>query len=78
MSVERLLEQLHGTLLQHLLDKLRSGEEIKPADLEVARKFLADNNITADMLSSKNGKSLVSLVSRLPFAEDEAPTIRSN
>ena len=42
----KLLEQLHLVLAQELLDKVKSGDA-KAGDLNVARQFLKDNQITS-------------------------------
>ncbi|MCQ4158751.1 hypothetical protein NON00_02265 [Roseomonas sp. GC11] len=67
-----LLADLHAALLRDLLRRIQSGEEVKPADLEVARKFLADNKVTADLLKSREGRTLTSAVANLPFTDEDA------
>ena len=60
--------ELHGLLARHLADKLLSGE-CSPADLNVIRQFLRDNNIEC---SGENNEVIQSIVKELPF--NELPT----
>lgn len=70
MSADDLLKRLHEKLLQKLLDRLDAGEDVKPADLEVARKFLADNGIDADAMRNPGmGQLTKSVVDNLPFTD---------
>lgn len=71
-STDALLRELHETLLRTLLDRIKNGEEVKPADLEVARKFLADNGIDADAQRSSGLQTLTkSVVDNLPFTDSK-------
>ena len=66
--MDKILEELHKTLAQELLDRIRSGEE-KASILNVARQFLKDNGIEALPVADS---PLKSLIDELPFdAEDE-------
>ncbi|MBT4680401.1 MAG: hypothetical protein HOB69_11180 [Flavobacterium sp.] len=59
------LGALHGLLARHLADKLVSGE-CSPADLNVIRQFLRDNNIEC---LGENNDDIQSIVKELPFNE---------
>ena len=65
-SKELLMEKLHQELGETLLDRIRDPEA-KSADLNVARQFLKDNDITA-MPTDNN--ALSQLLQDLPFNED--------
>jgi len=65
-SKDLLMEKLHQELGETLLDRIRDPE-VKSADLNVARQFLKDNDITA-MPTDNN--ALSQLLQDLPFNED--------
>ncbi len=65
-NLEVLLKSLHTSLIQTLLERIKSGEA-KPADLAVARQLLKDNGI--DSIPEKD-PGLGDLASRVPFAMD--------
>lgn len=65
-SKDLLMEKLHQELGETLLDRIRDPEA-KSADLNVARQFLKDNDITA-MPTDNN--ALSQLLQDLPFNED--------
>jgi len=65
--MEKILEELHKTLAQELLDRIRSGEE-KASILNVARQFLKDNGIEALPVAES---PLKSLIDELPFDIEE-------
>ena len=71
--MDKILEDLHKTLAQELLDRIKSGEE-KASILNVARQFLKDNGIEAIPVADS---PLKSLIDELPFdTEDEEETIQ--
>lgn len=71
--MDKILEELHKTLAQELLARIRSGEE-KASILNVARQFLKDNGIEAIPVADS---PLKSLIDELPFdTEDEQETIQ--
>tara|TARA_R100001510_G_C7637244_1_gene195201 strand:+ start:994 stop:1230 length:237 start_codon:yes stop_codon:yes gene_type:complete len=71
--MNKILEDLHKTLAQELLDRIKSGEE-KASILNVARQFLKDNGIEALPVADS---PLKSLIDELPFdTEDEEETIQ--
>ena len=71
--MDKILEDLHKTLAQELLDRIKSGEE-KASILNVARQFLKDNGIEALPVADS---PLKSLIDELPFdTEDEEETIQ--
>ena len=71
--MDKILEDLHKTLAQELLDRIKSGEE-KASVLNVARQFLKDNGIGAIPVADS---PLKSLIDELPFdTEDEEETIQ--
>jgi len=59
---------IHEALAQALLDKIRTGEATA-ADLNVARQYLKDNNVTSAPLP---GSPMSNLVRELPFTGDES------
>jgi hypothetical protein len=59
---EELLGQLHGELARAFLARVRSGEA-SPSDLNAARQFLKDNNISCD---GPRNADLNALVHSLP------------
>lgn len=63
---EKKLEELHDILATVLLEKIRDPE-VKSADLNVARQFLKDNDITA---IPTDNNALSQLLQDLPFNED--------
>ena len=65
--MDKILEELHKTLAQELLDRIRSGEE-KASILNVARQFLKDNGIEALPVADS---PLKSLIDELPFDAEE-------
>jgi len=66
MDRDKLYNDLHDSLLNALLKKVRSGEATA-ADLNVARQFLKDNFVNVD--PSKNEK-LQKLLDELPDEPD--------
>ncbi len=62
------LTELHGMLASILLEKIRDPE-VKSAELNVARQFLKDNDITA---IPTDDNALAQLLQDLPFKEDQA------
>jgi len=67
MKLDELMEALHKELGQTLLERIRDPE-VKASDLNVARQFLKDNDITA--LPADNNV-LAQLLEDLPFNEQE-------
>jgi hypothetical protein len=65
------LEDLHELLAQKLLDKIIS-DEVKSADLNVARQFLKDNNIDC---IPKSGNAVSKLAEELPFKIEDLEEI---
>lgn len=63
MSLETVLESLHGAVAEELLARVRSGEA-KPADIANAIKFLKDNNVDAVITEDSPMKNLLD---NLPF-----------
>lgn len=61
------LELLHKVLAEQLLERVKDPEA-KPADLNVARQFLKDNNIDGLPV---DGSPLGDLVKTLPNFSDE-------
>tara|TARA_R100000458_G_C8274631_1_gene249633 strand:- start:1605 stop:1823 length:219 start_codon:yes stop_codon:yes gene_type:complete len=61
------LGQLHEALAMLLLDRIASGEA-SSGDLSVARQFLKDNGIDANINQSK---PLLNLAKVLPFDPEE-------
>jgi hypothetical protein len=68
MKQDEKLSELHKVLASILLDRIRDPE-CKSAELNVARQFLKDNDITA--LPTDNNV-LAHLLKDLPFDEDVA------
>lgn len=63
------LELLHKVLAEQLLERVKDPEA-KPADLNVARQFLKDNNIDGLPV---DGSPLGDLVKTLPnFSDDDS------
>jgi hypothetical protein len=65
MKLNELMEALHTELGQKLLERIRDPE-VKASDLNVARQFLKDNDITA--IPAENNV-LAQLLEDLPFDE---------
>ena len=68
MKQDTKLEELHELLASVLLEKIRDPE-CKSAELNVARQFLKDNDVTA-IPTDEN--ALAQLLQDLPFKEDQA------
>lgn len=72
---KEVFDALHSALAQDLLARVRSGEATA-ADLNVARAFLKDNNVSA--IPAKDSP-LAGLIASLPFrpsdADDEDATL---
>ena len=71
MNIEdsrKVLEELHESLADALLEKIRNGEAT-PADLSVARQFLKDNGV--DAVIGQNAP-ITRLALSLPF-ENQQP-----
>jgi hypothetical protein len=66
MKKDSKLEELHELLATILLDKIRDPE-CKSAELNVARQFLKDNDVTA-IPTDEN--ALAQLLEDLPFDSD--------
>lgn len=60
------LDSIHTELTKELLRLIRSGEA-KSSDLNVARQFLKDNDITTIPVDNNE---ITDLISELPFSED--------
>jgi hypothetical protein len=60
--------KIHEALAQALLDKVRDGSATA-ADLNVARQYLKDNNVSSTVEASP---TMNNLVRDLPFTGDEA------
>lgn len=67
MKQNEKLSELHEVLASILLEKIRDPE-VKSAELNVARQFLKDNDITA---IPTDDNALAQLLQDLPFKEDE-------
>lgn len=65
MKLDELMQALHSELGQTLLERIRDPE-VKASDLNVARQFLKDNDITA-IPTDEN--VLKQLLDELPFDE---------
>ena len=65
--MDKILEDLHKTLAQEPLDRIKNGDE-KASILNVARQFLKDNGIEALPVQDS---PLKSLIDELPFDDDE-------
>ena len=66
MKRDSKLNELHELLATILLEKIRDPE-CKSAELNVARQFLKDNDITA---IPTDDNALAQLLEDLPFTED--------
>jgi hypothetical protein len=71
---EKDLGELHGILAKTLKEKIMSGDA-SPADLNVARQFLRDNNIEC---AGSNNLDIKSLIEELPFDETPRESTRAN
>tara|TARA_B100001094_G_C18042413_1_gene725660 strand:- start:452 stop:667 length:216 start_codon:yes stop_codon:yes gene_type:complete len=67
MKQDEKLIKLHDVLATILLEKVKDPE-VKSADLNVARQFLKDNDITA-IPTDEN--ALAKLLQDLPFQEED-------
>ena len=67
MKLDELMEALHTELGQKPLERIRDPE-VKASDLNVARQFLKDNDITA---IPTDNNVLAQLLEDLPFNEQE-------
>lgn len=63
---QEILSEMHLALTQDLLNRIKSGEA-KASELNVARQFLKDNDITA---IPTDDSAIKQLVEELPFDED--------
>ena len=63
---QKLLEELHDKLAEDLLLRIETGEA-SSAELNVARQFLKDNGIDANI---QNDTPLMNLAKTLPFDEE--------
>jgi hypothetical protein len=66
MKQDKKLSELHELLATILLEKIRDPE-CKSAELNVARQFLKDNDITA---IPTDDNALAKLLEDLPFTDD--------
>lgn len=64
------LSDLHAALAKALADKIRDGTATA-ADLAVAKGFLKDNGITADLRPGSPLQSILDANDDAPFDEDE-------
>ena len=67
MKLDELMGALHSELGMKLLERIRDPE-VKASDLNVARQFLKDNDITA---IPADNNALAQLLEELPFNEQE-------
>jgi hypothetical protein len=67
MSTKKHLNELHGILVQELIKRVLSGEAT-PADLNVARQLLRDNQIDC---AAVEGAPILKLAENLPFSDEE-------
>jgi len=65
-----IMEELHLSVAQDLLGKIKSGEA-KANDLGVAVRFLKDNGVEAIAVE---GSPLANLLDNLPFEAQEIPS----
>lgn len=68
MKQNEKLTELHEVLASILLEKIRDPD-VKSAELNVARQFLKDNDITA---IPTDDNALAQLLQDLPFKDDAA------
>lgn len=71
---EDFLEALHNALAIALADRIKSGEAT-PADLNVARQFLKDNNIS---VVPRPNTPMGDLIANLPFDIEGVPKGKAN
>ena len=68
-ATESALGNLHNMLAEEFIQRIRSGKA-SPSDLNAARQFLKDNNISCDGPQSPRMNSLVdALPDSLEFAQ---------
>ena len=72
MAINKKLSDLHVLLADDLTKKIKSGEA-KAGDLNVARQFLKDNDITA---LPTNNNSLQNLLDAMPFEEKDVKELQ--
>ena len=73
MTQKELLDLLHRTLAENLLDRVKDPEA-KSGDLNVARQFLKDNNIEG---LATDSSPLADLAKTLPtFSDDDSEEMR--
>lgn len=72
MKPEEIMATLHSELGQTLLNRVRDPEA-KSADLNVARQFLKDNDISA---IPTDDNALSALLDELPFDEINTSTLQ--
>ena len=63
---QEILSEMHLALTEDLLNRIKSGEA-KASELNVARQFLKDNDITS---IPTDDSAIKQLVEELPFDED--------
>lgn len=66
---QKVLSDMHVALTEELLNRIKSGEA-KASELNVARQFLKDNDIT---VVPTDESVIKQLVEELPFDEDGDP-----
>ena len=66
---QKVLSDMHVALTEELLNRIKSGEA-KASELNVARQFLKDNDIT---VVPTDESVIKQLVEDLPFDEDGDP-----
>ena len=64
---DKILGDIHSALSQELLNRIKDGEAT-PTDLNVARQFLKDNNIT---VTPAAGNPLLNIAEELPYDSAE-------
>jgi hypothetical protein len=69
MSLDKLLEELHGETAKLLLERIKNGDA-SAADLSVARQFLKDNGIDSVAFSDSPISNLAAV---LPFDDPDQP-----
>lgn len=67
MDDKELLNRLHSSLIEVLIEKIKNGEA-SAGDLGVARQFLKDNGVD---VSAKNSEPMLRLNEVLPFNPEE-------
>lgn len=68
------LEELHEVLVKELLERIKSGSAT-PADLNVARSILKDNQIDCIAVPES---PLAKLALSMPFDDDKMVTMRAS